>query len=203
MRPDSRVGKAGIIEGQGKRGREKRRRGYHGKREVRAGSRQLRCPRCGGRGGARVIESTRYAVLADRFPANNWKCKRNRPPCDSSIIESLISVWMRSLSRSRAPFARIFAPFSYSLAPFCMRGGSSFFHAFAIVNPPLPSSPFYNLFSSFTCRSASWRCIHQWTNRCKCRCARVAKADAHTSVSLWANPQIFFSLFSYIFLLML
>lgn len=94
-----------------------------------------------GGGGARVIESTRYAVLADRFPANNWKCKRNRPPCDSSIIESLISVWMRSLSRSRAPFARIFAPFSYSLAPFCMRGGSSFFHAFAIVNLPPPLFP--------------------------------------------------------------
>lgn len=33
-----------------------------------------------------------YPVLADRFPANNWKCKRNEPPCDSSIIESLINV---------------------------------------------------------------------------------------------------------------
>ena len=41
-----------------------------------------------------------YPVLADRFPANNWKCKRNEPPCDSSIIESLISVWTPSLSSS-------------------------------------------------------------------------------------------------------
>lgn len=50
-----------------------------------------------------------YPVLADRFPANNWKCKRNEPPCDSSIIESLISVWMPSLS----PFLR------FSVSPSC------------------------------------------------------------------------------------
>lgn len=48
-----------------------------------------------------------YPVLADRFPANNWKCKRNEPPCDSSIIESLISVWTPSLS--------LFLPLSPSL----------------------------------------------------------------------------------------
>lgn len=50
--------------------------------EVRAGSRQLGVRDAGERGGGegrevRAIESTRYAVLADRFPANNWKCKRN------------------------------------------------------------------------------------------------------------------------------
>lgn len=65
---------------------------------VRVGNRQ-RCPRCGERSTLSRVPGT---VLADRFPANNWKCKRNRPPCDSSIIESLISVWMRPLSRFRA-----------------------------------------------------------------------------------------------------
>ncbi|KAF7412625.1 hypothetical protein HZH66_001521 [Vespula vulgaris] len=54
--------------------------------------------------GARYRE---YPVLADRFPANNWKCKRNGPPCDSSIIESLIShSTHKHLRRSRVASSR-------------------------------------------------------------------------------------------------
>lgn len=105
MRPDSKGGKAGIEE-QGEKGEG--RISWKMGNACRGGSRQLRVRDTGrpGRIGARYRE---YAVLADRFPANNWKCKRNRPRCDSSIIESLISVWMRPLSRSHAPFALILA----------------------------------------------------------------------------------------------
>lgn len=152
-----------------------------------------RCPRCGGgrRGRYALSRGTRYAVLADRFPANNWKCKRNRPPCDSSIIESLISVWMRSLSRSRAPFARIPAPvFPYART----RGESSFFRASVIVNPPSPllqSLRLSPLVLVIYMPERLAKTHHQRTSRCNCRCIRVAKADAHISVPLWANPQIF------------
>lgn len=106
---------------------------------VRVGSRQ-RCPRCGERSTLSRVPGT---VLADRFPANNWKCKRNRPPCDSSIIESLISVWMRPLSRFRAlcpDRSRTSRP--PSLPPPSVRYRQSLRIPFA---------------SSFTCWSASWR----------------------------------------------
>ena len=65
-----------------------------------------------------------YPVLADRFPANNWKCKRNEPPCDSSIIESLISVWTPSLSSS----------FSLSLS-------LSLFLSLSLLHLPFPHFP--------------------------------------------------------------
>lgn len=91
-------------------------------------------------------------VLADRFPANNWKCKRNRPPCDSSIIESLISVWMRPLSRFRA------------LCPNRSRTPSPFRLSSSGAISPLSSARYrqslpilFAMSSSFTCWNASWR----------------------------------------------
>jgi len=139
---------------------------------VRAGNRQ-RCPRCGERSALSRVPGT---VLADRFPANNWKCKRNRPPCDSSIIESLISVWMRPLSRFRA-----LCPDRTPL-PFCLSSSDAVSLLFlppAIVNPFPSLSPC----PSFTCWSASWRRILPTNDRCVaptvrcslCRCARVAR----------------------------
>lgn len=115
---------------------------------VRVGSRQ-RCPRCGERSTLSRVPGT---VLADRFPANNWKCKRNRPPCDSSIIESLISVWMRPLSRFRA------------LCPDRSRTPPPFRPSSSGAVPSLSSARYrqslripFAIFSSFTCWSASWR----------------------------------------------
>lgn len=83
------------------RERDRKQREYRGKRRV--GGERTNAVRDGGvrekeggkgreRGRGRTLSRVPGTVLADRFPANNWKCKRNRPPCDSSIIESLISV---------------------------------------------------------------------------------------------------------------
>ena len=89
-------------------------------------------------------------VLADRFPANNWKCKRNRPSCDSSIIESLISVWMRPLSRFCALCPRPYCLALSSLLFWCDHF-SFFFWLSSIPSHSLP------MFSSFTCWNTSWR----------------------------------------------
>jgi len=73
---------------------DRRLREYRGKRHACGypGTTVAEMRRGGGGGAVSALSRAAGTVLADRFPANNWKCKRNRPPRDSSIIESLISV---------------------------------------------------------------------------------------------------------------
>lgn len=107
----------------------------------------------GARGGQQRYRE--YPVLADRFPANNWKCKRNEPPCDSSIIESLISVWTPSLALSR----HFFRP--SSLIRFFPSCSTSVYESSCSYFPP--DLPFFVLTIAFVRRIGK-----KWDSVCSC-----------------------------------
>lgn len=126
------------------RGREKQRQSVNVvENGVHVSSRQ-RCVRDAERGSRYREYPARYWQTVSQQIIGN--ANRKRPPCDSSIIESLISVRMRPLSRSRA------------LCP----GSVPYFLALPtlvlFLPPAISSIPFYVPFaasSSFTCRSTS------------------------------------------------